>query len=98
LFSRFNNFFYLIEKIIDTGNPKLKEVLNYRIALSIKHIALSITKKEQKLTLLKKLKQQGITLNNQKIKDALNTLEMRFMPLHWKIFFLLCKLRFVSGV
>jgi glycosyltransferase EpsH len=98
LFSKFNNLFYSIEKIIDTGNPKSKEALNNRIALSLINITLSITNNEQKLTLIEKLKQLGIILNNQKIKDALNTLEMRFLPLHWKIFFLLCKLRFVSGV
>lgn len=100
LFPRFLNLFKYIENYIKMNNLKgeYQMALNNRISLSIINNSLSITSKGNPENLGKKIKSIKGILLNEVYRTALMRLETKYLPLYWKIFFLLCKLEFAPGV
>lgn len=89
MFSKFNFLFDEMKMI----PQKEEEIIAFhnRIAVSIINLMLSITSKKNKVAFRNIKIQVDEILNDSKISTALNKLELKFFPIHWKIFFLAAK-------
>lgn len=72
--------------------------LNNRIALSLINNSLNVTSPRQIGSFEEKIKHLGEILHHKTYHSALSDLKTKFLPLHWKIFFLFCKWKFSYGV
>jgi glycosyltransferase involved in cell wall biosynthesis len=68
-----------------------KVALNNRIALSIINIGLSICSRSNKSTFSNKIVELKTLLNSEPYQSSLRNLEIKYMPKHWKLFFILAK-------
>lgn len=89
IFSKFNTLFDEMEMI----PQKEDEIIAFRnrIAVSIINLILSITSKNNKVGFSKTKKKIDEILYNPRISNALNQLELKFFPIHWKALFLAAK-------
>lgn len=88
-FSKFNNLFDEIQAIPKNDIESI--AFSNRIAVSIINLLLSITAKHNKGTFSSSLKRVNEILNDSRISTALTNLELKFFPIHWKLFFLTAK-------
>lgn len=100
LMPRFLNMFNYMEAYIvkEKLNAEYIEALFNRIALSTIGVNLFIVNKRNKAMFFEKIEHIKEVLNNEKYKLAYKKLELRFLPIHWKIFFYLCKNKCVLSV
>ena len=100
LFPRFLNLFnYLENKINNYALGSLyKTALNNRIAISMMNIGLSETSPKYDKSWVAQIVSINESINNQKYKSAYQNLETKYFPVHWKVFFVLCKYRLGTGV
>jgi glycosyltransferase involved in cell wall biosynthesis len=87
-----NNQFDIIQKYIDDNSldDTYNEGLNNRIALSIIVLGLNIAK--SKCNIFDKIKKISKLIKYPRTHKAIKILEIREMPLYWKVFFVCCKL------
>jgi len=88
-FSKFNNLFDEIKVIPQKDDEKV--AFSNRIAVSIINLMLSITAKHNKGTFRSRIKRVNEILYDFRISNSLNNLELKYFPIHWKVFFLAAK-------
>lgn len=96
LFNQWQELYKRMRKIIEENNLDFEQALNNRIALSI--IGLGLNELIKKATAAQKIKALKAFLNHPAYKEAYAALEIKYFPLHWKVFFLCCKLGNASAL
>lgn len=87
----------MAEFIPDDNNKKVyNRALNSRISLSI--IGVGLNEFNSPKTLIKKLSVLNNYLTSKLYRDAISDLQLKYMPFHWQVFFLCCKLNLTIGV
>ena len=96
LFGQWKNLYAKISEIIMAKDAEFKKALNNRIALSIIGLALNETFSEKPFS----LKRQKISeiLHDDLYQKAYQNLEMKYFPLHWKVFFYAAKYKYATWV
>ena len=96
LFGQWKNLYAKISEIIMAKDAEFKKALNNRIALSIIGLALNETFSEKPFS----LKRQKISeiLHDDIYQKAYQNLEMKYFPLHWKVFFYAAKYKYATWV
>ena len=100
LFERYLRMFAAIKDFISERNlPSVYEIaLNNRIALSVINNAMTMTGTNTHATFSEKIKFIKGILMDPLYRKALNNLKINYFPVHWKIFFVLCRYKMVLPV
>jgi glycosyltransferase EpsH len=95
LFDRFLNLFAEMESIIISENlgQEFTESLQNRIGVSIINVVLSITNPNNQISIKQKIDDIDKILKNKIYVHAVKNLKLKYMPIHWRIFFSFCKLK-----
>lgn len=95
---QWDNLFDLMEEYIQENklDRDYTQALDNRISMSI--IGLGLKEVESKHSRRIQIKEIKKILTAPRYRKACKTLELRYFPLHWKIFFLLAKKNFAPGV
>lgn len=96
LFQQWKTLYQKISEIITNKEDEFKVALGNRIALSL--IGLGINETYSDLPLSAKIKKIAIVLHDDLYIKAYQNLEMKYFPLHWKLFFYLAKSKNALGV
>lgn len=98
LFSQWQNLFELIKTYIDEHNLSndYYDALDNRIALSLIGLGLNIVNSDS--SLIKNVNLISQILNSPIYIRAYQKLKYKYLPLHWRIFFLFAKFKFSFGV
>ena len=93
LYNKWQNLFDVIsEKAAEINNCDYFNALNNRVALSVIGVGLNEIKADKNI--FEKAKFLKEVLKTTRYKLAFKNLEMKYFPIHWWVFFALCKLRF----
>ncbi len=95
LFPRFKNLFKYINEFINAsklGN-EYYEALNNRISISMINIGLSISSPRNTRSFKQKINDISICLNDPQIRHSYKLFKFKYLAIHWKIYYLLCKVR-----
>ena len=84
-------FRLIAEKAGTAGNPGYQEALSNRIALSC--LGLGLNEIRATDGLFAKAHRYKTVLNSSPYREAVSRLDITPMPIHWKLFYLLCKKR-----
>lgn len=97
LFPRFLNLFSYIDSFMMKNHLSgdYQIALNNRIALSIINIVLSISTSNNRERASEKRSSIKELLMNTTYRSALNNLNFKFLPFHWKVFFFTCQKQFI---
>jgi glycosyltransferase EpsH len=102
LLEKYTAMFGLLESFLTSEklfqNKSFATAFNNRVSLSIINITQSITSPAMSGNFFRKLDIIKKTLHHPTYKTSVNQLNLRFLKVHWIIFFLLCKIRFSLGV
>lgn len=93
-YERWQNLYNILEEIIRTDYPDSTgyyNALDNRIAFSMIGIGLNEILSEK--SLITKSKRLKSILDTDRYRNALDQLELHYLPYHWKVFFVLCKYR-----
>lgn len=96
LFSLWQNLFNHIGKLIHSNEAFFDKAFKNRIALSL--IGLGLNEMQNPAGFFKQYKNLHYILQHMLYKKAYSALELRYFPLHWRLFFIFAKYRFVIGV
>ena len=96
LFQQWKTLYQKISEIITNKEEEFKVALGNRIALSL--IGLGINETYSNLPFSAKIKKIAIVLHDDLYIKAYQNLEMKYFPLHWKLFFYLAKNKFSFGI
>ncbi len=96
LFQQWKTLYQKISEIITNKEDEFKVALGNRIALSL--IGLGINETYSNLPFSAKIKKIAIVLHDDLYIKAYQNLEMKYFPLHWKLFFYLAKSKNALGV
>lgn len=98
LFSQWSELYSRIRTYLDDNNldEDFHTALDNRICLSM--IGLGINELYNKSSHLQRIKNIKRILNSEQYVKAYKNLEFSYFPVHWKVFFMLCKKRCASGV
>ena len=96
LFQQWKTLYQKISEIISNKNIDFQKALSNRIALSIIGLSLNETFSEKPFS----LKRQKISeiLHDDLYQKAYQNLEMKYFPLHWKVFFYAAKYKYATWV
>ena len=96
LFQQWKTLYQKISETISNKNIDFQKALSNRIALSIIGLGLNETFSEKPFS----LKRQKISeiLHDDLYQKAYQNLDMKYFPLHWKLFFSLAKSKNALGV
>ena len=89
LFSQWQELYSRMEAVIKENSLPFEEALNNRIALSI--IGLGLTELINSTTHKEKIKKLTSIITSPRYKKAYAELKTEYFPIHWKLFFTLCK-------
>lgn len=91
LFKRWLNLYSIIEEFIAKNNLdfSFRQALNNRIALSI--IGLGLNELANPKGSFAQIRNIGEFLKSKKYRNAYKTLELKYFPIHWKLFFFFAK-------
>lgn len=98
LFEQWKRLFDLMDSYITENNldQEYKQALSNRVAMSILGLGINICLSERgHKWRIGKIKQ---FLSDARYKNAYKSLSLRYIPIHWKMFYVLAKLNFASGV
>lgn len=98
LFNQWNTLFDYMEKYVEEKDldSVFSESLDNRIALSIIGLGLNELKSTNDFnTKIKKLEK---IMNTPRFKKAIASLPLKYFPMHWKMFFLIVKMNWASGL
>lgn len=100
LMPRFLNLFAEIRNYIKSNNLDIVylEALNNRIALTTIGVNLFVLNKRNSTTLNQKLNLIKQVLFQKEYVQAFKQLKLKYLPVHWKLFFWFCKIQSVLGV
>lgn len=98
LFSQWSELYSRIRGYIKENNlgEDFSMALDNRICLSM--IGLGLNELCNKASHIQRVKNIRNILDSQQYKNAYKNLETCYFPLHWKVFFILCKKRCAAGV
>lgn len=96
LFQQWKTLYQKISEIITNKEDDFKVALGNRIALSL--IGLGINETYSNLPFSAKIKKIAIVLHDDLYIKAYQNLEMKYFPLHWKLFFYLAKSKNALGI
>ena len=93
-----NNLFNIMESYIHDNklNYKFKLGLQNRIALSAIGLGLNVIISDKDV--INKIKEIKHIISTERYKKAVRQLEIKHMPIHWKVFFLYAKMNFSFGL
>ena len=100
LFEKYKKMILSIEKyLVKIGEfENFEKALNNRISLSLINLILSVSSKKLLIKRSVKLKLIKEILSDSKIQNALKYLELKYMSLHWRLFFSLCRFQSYNGL
>ena len=95
---QWNNLYDIIQKYIDEHHcgADFQEGLNNRIALGSIGLGLNELHSSKNVTGI--INGIGDILKEKRYHEAVKKLDISKMPIHWKVFFLCCKMKFSLGV
>ena len=96
LYPRWQELYNRMAKIIEGNNLPFSDALNNRIALSI--IGIGLNELTNPVSSKEKIKNLKAVINSPRYKNAYSNLEIKYFPIHWKVFFILCKHGNAAGV
>ena len=96
LFSQWQELYSRMEAVIKENSLPFEEALNNRIALSI--IGLGLTELINTTSHKEKIKKLTSIITAPRYKKAYAELKTEYFPIHWKLFFTLCKKGNGAGV
>lgn len=96
LFQQWKTLYQKISEIILNKNIDFQKALSNRIALSI--IGLGLNETFSDLPFYAKIKKISVILHDPIYIKAYQNLEMKYFPLHWKLFFSLAKSKNATGI
>ena len=96
LFQQWKTLYQKISEIITNKEDEFKVAFGNRIALSL--IGLGINETYSNLPFSAKIKKIAIILHDDLYIKAYQNLEMKYFPMHWKLFFYLAKSKNALGV
>lgn len=98
LFDRWQNLYEYMYKYIKHNklSGEYIDALYNRIALGVIALVLNVIASDK--TLYKKKKEISKILSTDRYRKSFRQLNIKFMPLNWKVFFLFTKLNFSTGV
>lgn len=96
LFQQWKTLYQKINETISQKNVDFQKALNNRIALSI--IGLGLNETYSDLPFYAKVKKISIVLHDPLYIRAYQNLDMKYFPLHWRLFFSLAKSKNAFGV
>jgi glycosyltransferase EpsH len=96
LFQQWKILYQKISEIITNKEDEFKVALGNRIALSL--IGLGINETYSNLPFSAKIKKIAIVLHDDLYIKAYQNLEMKYFPMHWKLFFYLAKSKNALGI
>ena len=100
LMPRYLNLFNCMELLVSDRNldEKFTKALKNRVAFSTINIVLSITSSNNLLSTSKKIFSIKETMTNPKYVAAYQQLDLNSLPLHWKTFFTLARMKSAYGI
>lgn len=100
LFPRFLNLFDSIAMFIKENHldNEYTIALNNRIVLSVINCALGITSKKNTEGMCPKIRVLKEILKNNVYRNASKQFKLKYLPLYWQAYFMLCKIQLASGV
>lgn len=96
LFQQWKTLYQKISEIISNKNIDFQKALSNRIALSI--IGLGLNETFSDLPFYAKIKKISVILHDPIYIKAYQNLDMKYFPLHWKLFFSLAKSKNATGI
>lgn len=96
LYSQWQELYKRMGDIIKEKNLPFEAALNNRIALSI--IGIGLNEIIDFSSASKKIKKLRRVITSPKYKKAYADLSLKYLPIHWKLFFFFCKLGSGTGV
>lgn len=98
LYKQWENLYTKMERTIPSGvdSNKYREALLNRIALGMIPYVLNVTVSEHGIK--KQIEEIRTALLNRRYQEAFANLQIKWMPVHWKIFFIFAKTKFSLGV
>ena len=96
LFELWQNLYSIIYNKYVERNSELKSAFYNRVCLSI--FGLGLNELQSKKTYKEKINRLNNILNNSLYLKAYKKLQLKYFPIHWKIFFFFAKIRFIYGV
>lgn len=96
LFSQWQELYLRMGKVIEENNLPFEDALNNRVALSI--IGLGLNELINTTSHFEKMKKLKSILLSPRYKKAYANLPIKYFPVHWKLFFALCKMGSGAGV
>ena len=96
LFQQWKTLYQKISETISNKNIDFQKALSNRIALSI--IGLGLNETFSDLPFYAKIKKISVILHDPMYIKAYQNLDMKYFPLHWKLFFYLAKSKNALGV
>lgn len=88
--------FEKISNIIINKNSDYQIALQNRIAFSV--LGLALTEMNSSSSLLEKNKKLSIILSEPVYRDALECFELKYLPIHWRLFYWFAKNKMSSGI
>lgn len=100
LFPRFLKLFEYMEAEIDNKNLSLefREALNNRVSISMMNVGLSEVSPRNKKNFIQKIRSLRSYLNSPVYRNSYINFSLKFLPIHWKIFYWLCRKRNPYGI
>ena len=97
LFSQWNELYDRMEAYIKSNKlpEEFTAALNNRICFSMIGLGLTELLNRDKKARIRNIKK---FLSTERYRKAYKALDIKYLPIHWKVFFLLCKLRCACGV
>jgi glycosyltransferase EpsH len=96
LFTQWLNLYAIIQNIIVDKGARFNKAFDNRVCLSL--IGLGLNEIQNPEGFLSRYKKLRVILNDELYKKAFASLELKYFPIHWKLFFGFAKYRFVPGV
>ena len=95
LFNQWKNLFKYMEEFIKNNNldNSFYESLGNRICVGVLGLGLNECKEDNNVSWRVKTKHLKTILNDKQIKEAYSKLELKYFPIHWKIFYCFNKYR-----
>ncbi len=100
LFIKFLNLFRYIQLFIDENklSKEYQLALNNRVALSVINVFMTISSPKNPASIRSKIYAIKEILTYPLYYSAIQSLSLRYLPVHWKVFFTLCKWQIGQGV
>ena len=95
---QWDSLFNMMQQYIDVNHLSdvYNQALQNRITLSVVGLGLNVM--NAPVSILKKVEMIKKIISGQRYRDAIRTLELKYFPIHWKVFYLCAKWRNAYGV